>query len=263
MNEFLLVEQRGPVLILTMNQPEKRNPLTGNTAVPEFVAACEQVSIDLSIRAVIITAADPVFCAGGDIKNMQRYFTDDVDPADIRHEYRTGIQRMVTAIYGIEVPVIVAVNGAAIGAGCDLTCMGDIRIASEKAKFAESFVKLGIVPGDGGAWFLPRVVGPSKAAEMAFTGDTIDAQEALACGLVSKVVPHDQLLPEALALAERITKNPGQAVRMAKRLIREGEAASLESLLEMSAGFQAIAHKSEQHKEAVNAFIEKRAPKFD
>lgn len=262
MNKFLKYEQQGAIVTLTMDQPEKRNPLTGNTAIPEFLAACQKITEDMSVRVVILTASDPVFCAGGDVKNMQRYFLEDMDPADIRHEYRNGIQQLAKAVYQLEVPVIAAINGAAIGAGCDLCCMADIRIASENAKFAESFVKLGIVPGDGGAWLLPRAVGASKAAEMAFTGDVIKAEEALACGLVSRVVPHDELLNEANALAARIAVNPGQALRMAKRLIREGEHSTLESLLEMSASFQAIAHKSEQHREAVTAFVEKRSPEF-
>jgi enoyl-CoA hydratase/carnithine racemase len=262
MSQFLRYQQQGNIVTLTMDQPAQRNPLTGNSAAEEFVAACARISADQSVRVVVLTATDPVFSAGGDVKNMQRYYLQDMDPADIRHEYRTGIQLLAKAVFELEVPVIAAVNGAAIGAGCDLTCMADIRIASEKAKFAESFVKLGIVPGDGGAWLLPRAVGASKAAEMAFTGEMLDAEQALACGLVSRVVPHDQLLPEAYALAEQIAANPGQALRMTKRLLREADNSSFASLLEISAGFQAVAHKSDQHREAVSAFVEKRPPVF-
>jgi enoyl-CoA hydratase/carnithine racemase len=144
--------------------------------------------------------------------------------------------------------VIAAVNGPAIGAGLDLACMCDIRIASENAVFAESFVKIGIIPGDGGAWLLQRVVGVSKAAEMTFTGDPINAQEALACGLVSKVVAADRLMDEALALARRIAANPGHQLRMAKRLIREAQTNRLDTILEMSAAFQALAHSTEEHR---------------
>jgi enoyl-CoA hydratase/carnithine racemase len=141
--------------------------------------------------------------------------------------------------------------------------MCDIRIAADTATFAESFIKLGIIPGDGGAWLLPRVVGMSKAAEMSFTGDAISAQEALACGLVSLVVPAGRLLDEAGKLAARISANPGPTLRMTKRLLREGEHLRLESLLELSAGYQALAHKTAQHREAVTAFIEKRKPVFE
>ena len=140
--------------------------------------------------------------------------------------------------------------------------MCDIRIASEKASFAESFVKVGIVPGDGGAWLLPRVVGMSMACEMAFTGATLSAQEALACRLVSRVVPHESLLEEAAKLAARIAANPGGVLRMTKRLLREGERSTLESLLEISAAYQAIAHTTPDHHEAVRAFVEKRPPRF-
>lgn len=262
MSSFLLYRQEGAVVTLTMNQPEIRNPLTGNTATAEFVEACARITADNSVKVVIITGAGPVFSAGGNIKDMRRFFEQDIAPAAIREEYRQGIQRIPLALYNLDVPTIAAVNGPAIGAGCDLTCMCDIRIASEKATFAESFIKVGIIPGDGGAWLLPKIVGMSRAAEMSFTGDAIDAAEALACGLVSRVVPHDKLLEEANKLAARIAKNPGPTLRMTKRLLREGQHARLDTLLEMSAGFQAIAHKTPQFREAVMAFIEKRPPVF-
>ncbi len=263
MSPFLLYEQQHAVVTLTMNEPQTRNALTGNSAVDEFVAACMRINADASVRVVIITGAGPVFSAGGNVKDMRRFFEQDIDPVRIREEYRNGIQRLPLALYNLEVPTIAAVNGPAIGAGCDLTCMCDIRIAAETATFAESFVKVGIIPGDGGAWLLPRVVGMSKAAEMSFTGEALSAAEALECGLVSRVVPPGELLSEANRLAQRIAANPGHALRMTKRLLREGQHARLESLLELSAGFQALAHKTPQHKEAVMAFIEKRKPVFD
>lgn len=262
MADFLTYEQADHVVTLTMNQPDARNALTGNSAVAEFVAAFERVAADASVRAVIVTGAGPVFSSGGNMKDMKRYQSGTVDPVKTRTEYRLGIQRLPLAVYNSEVPTIAAVNGPAIGAGCDLACMCDIRIASERATFAESFVKVGIVPGDGGAWLLPRAVGMSRAAEMAFTGDAIDAREALAAGLVSRVVPPDRLMEEARQVAARIAANPGEALRMTKRLLREGQHARLESLLEISASFQALAHTTKQHAEAVNAFLEKRRPVF-
>ncbi|RCX08556.1 crotonase/enoyl-CoA hydratase family protein [Extensimonas vulgaris] len=261
-NPFLKITRDGAIVTLTMNQPETRNALTGNTAVAEFVQACADIALDRSVRAVIVTGADPAFCSGGNVKDMLRFQSPDLQPEAIREEYRNGIQRLPKALYHLDVPVIAAVNGPAIGAGLDLSCMCDIRIASEKATFAESFVKVGIVPGDGGAWLLPRAVGMSKAAEMAFTGEALDAQQALACGLVSRVVPHERLLDEAHALARKIAANPGGVLRMTKRLLREGERSSLESLLELSAAYQALAHTTADHHEAVRAFIEKRAPRF-
>jgi enoyl-CoA hydratase/carnithine racemase len=259
---FLNTRRDGAILTLTMNQPETRNALTGNTAVEEFVQACAAVQRDTSVKAVIVTAEGPIFSSGGNVKDMRRFFDDALTPDAIREEYCQGIQRIPRALYQLDVPVICAVNGPAIGAGLDLVCMCDIRIAAEQATFAESFVRVGLVAGDGGAWLLPRAVGRAKAAEMAFTGEAIDAREALACGLVSRVVPANRLLDEARALAGKIAANPGAVMRMTKRLIREGEHASLETLLELSAGYQAIAHKTADHREAVTAFIEKRAPRF-
>ena len=152
---FLTIERDGGILTATMNQPETRNALTGNTAVQEFVQLCEDVRKDASVKVLIITAAGPIFSSGGNVKDMQRFFNPDLLPDVIREEYRNGIQRLPKALYNLDVPVIAAINGPAIGAGLDLTCMCDIRIASDKATFAESFVKVGIVPGDGGAWLLP------------------------------------------------------------------------------------------------------------
>ena len=262
MEAFLKIERDGPIVMLTMNQPATRNALTGNTAVSEFIAACTSIADDLSVRAVILTGAGSAFSSGGNVKDMQKYAGDTIAPIAIRDEYRRGIQRLPLALYNLEVPVIAAINGPAIGAGCDLACMCDIRIAADTARFAESFIKLGIVPGDGGAWLLPRIVGRSTAAEMSFTGEALDASQALACGLVSRVVSAERLLDEARDLAGRIAANPGSTLRMTKRLLREGEHMRLDSLLEMSASFQALAHKTPEHTEAVAALIEKRKPRF-
>lgn len=259
---FLKIQRDGSILTLTMSQPETRNALTGNTAVEEFVQVCDDIRKDPSVRVVILTAEGPIFSSGGNVKDMKRFFDEALTPDLIREEYRQGIQRIPKALYNLDVPIICAVNGPAIGAGLDLTCMCDIRIASEKATFAESFVRVGIVPGDGGAWLLPRAVGMSKASEMAFTGETLTAEQALGCGLVSRVVPHESLQDEARALASKIAANPGAVLRMTKRLLREGERSSLESLLEISASYQALAHKTADHREAVTAFIEKRTPQF-
>jgi enoyl-CoA hydratase/carnithine racemase len=259
---FLNKSRDGAVLILTMNQPETRNALTGNTAVEEFVQVCAEIQADRSVRVVILTGAGPVFSSGGNVKDMQRYFQQQLSPDTIRDEYRKGIQQLPKALYHLDVPLIAAVNGPAVGAGLDLACMCDIRIASERATFAESFVRVGIIPGDGGAWLLPRAVGMSRASEMAFTGEALTAQEALACGLVSRVVVPEQLMEAAMTLARKIASNPAGVLRMTKRLLREGERNSLESLLEISASYQAIAHMEPDHHEAVRAFVEKRAPKF-
>ena len=209
MSNFLVYEQSGAVVTLTMNAPEVRNALTGNAAVDEFVNAVERINADPSVRVMILTGAGTVFSSGGNVKDMKRFTTDAVTPAEIGQWYRTGIQRLPLALQKLEVPSIAAVNGPAIGAGNDLACMCDMRIASTNASFAESFIRVGLIPGDGGAWLLPRVVGLSKAMEMSFTGDAVKADEALAIGLVSRVVAPEALMDEARALAARIAAQPG------------------------------------------------------
>ena len=262
MPNFILYEQQGHVVTLTMNEPERRNPLTGNSAVPDFLAAIDRIHNDRSVRAVILTGAGTAFSSGGDICDMERQASGEVSGMQIRQEYRTGIQKLPLALFNLEVPIIAAVNGAAIGAGFDVACMCDIRIASEHAKFAESFVKLGIIPGDGGAWLLPRIVGMSRASEMSFTGEMIGPDLAASWGLVSRVVPAAQLLSTANELAQRIADNPPHAVRLTKRLLREAMHTRLDTLLEMAAAFQALSHQTDDHKEAVNAYLNKRRPVF-
>ena len=256
---FVIYEQTDAVVTLTLNKPEERNALSTPEQWAAIVDAVERVKSDMSVKALVLTGAGTAFCAGGNVKDMRdKKGIAGGTPSEIREGYRNGIQRIPLALYNLDVPTIAAVNGPAIGAGCDLACMCDIRIASTGAKFAESFVKLGIVPGDGGAWLLPRVVGMSKAAEMTFTGDMMGADEALACGLVSRVVAPEKLLEEAKALARRIALNSGPALRMSKRLLREGQHVRLDTLLEMSAAFQALAHFTPEHGEAVAAFLAKK-----
>ncbi len=186
---------------------------------------------DNTVHAVILTGAGKIFSAGGNVKEMaDRQGMFGLDAINQRRAYIDGIQRIPRALGRLEVPLIAAVNGAAIGAGCDLAMMCDIRIASERASFAESFVQLGLIPGDGGTW-LPRAIGYARAAELTFTGERINATTALEWGLVSRVVPHDEPLTEARALAAKIAANPPHALRMAKRLLQESITGSLESTL--------------------------------
>ena len=251
------------VVTLTLNRPETRNPLTDADMLDAILAALARLEADPAARVAILTGAGKAFSSGGNLHAMRTGGgLKDALPARTRGNYKRGIQRLPLAFAALEVPVIAAVNGPAIGAGCDLTCMCDLRVAGQSARFAESFVKIGLVSGDGGSWLLPRVIGWSKAAEMALTGDAISAAEALACGLVSQVVPDAELMDAARALARRIAANPPYAVRMTKRLLWEGRRADLASLLEMAAPMQALAHATGDHDEAVEAFLAKREPKF-
>lgn len=260
MSDFVLLAQEGAVFTLTLNAPAERNALSTQSQWDALVDAIESVQRHPEAKCLIITGAGSAFCAGGNVKDMQnKQGIAGGSPYAIREGYRRGIQRIPKAMAALDVPAIAAVNGPAIGAGLDLACMCDIRIASEKARFAESFVKLGIIPGDGGAWLLQRIVGYAKAAELSFTGDMLDAQQALDCQLVSEVVPHDQLMQAALNLASRIAANPAPALRMTKRLLREAQHQRIEALLELSAGMQALAHYTPEHDEAVAAFVQSMA----
>lgn len=261
MNPFLLIARQDAVVTATLNRPEERNAISNADQIGEIVDFCADMTRDPSVRAIVLTGSGSAFCAGGNVKLMrEKAGMFEGSPYMIRNAYRTGIQSIPTAFHELEVPVVAAVNGPAIGAGLDLACMCDVRIAGRSSRFAESFVKLGIVPGDGGAWLLPRAIGMANATLMTLTGDMIDAEQALAWGLVSQVVDDDKLVAEAQAVAGRIAANPGPATRLAKRLLREGQDMKLAPLLELSAAYQALAHHSEDHAEAVSAFLEKRPP---
>jgi 2-(1,2-epoxy-1,2-dihydrophenyl)acetyl-CoA isomerase len=261
---FVRYEQEGRIVTLTLNRPESRNAIGTHRDCDELVGAVERANDDPGVSCLILTGAGSSFCAGGNIKAMKdRNGIGPLDAPDAtRANYKRGVQRIARILWECEVPAIAAINGHAVGLGLDLACLCDIRISVEGVKFASSFIKMGIVPGDGGAWILPRAIGLSQAAEMIFTGDTLDAQRALQIGLVSRIVAADQLLVEARSLAARIVANPAKSLRLAKRLVREGQQQRLSDVLELSAAFQAMAHETEDHREAVDAFIEKRRPEF-
>lgn len=260
----LLVEKDGPLVTLTINRPESRNPLGEPGDGDLFADACARINADRTVRCVILTGAGKAFSAGGNVKAMHERSGSFGGPAvAIRESYRTGIHRMVRALWTLEVPMIAAVNGPAIGLGNDVACLADTRIAADSAIFGATFLKVGLVPGDGGAWLLPRVIGMARASELLFAGDTIDAQTALAWGLVSRVVPAAELMHEAGKLALKIAQQPPDVLRMTKRLLREGITSSFDTVMELSAAMQALAHHTEDHAEAVGAFLEKRKPVFN
>lgn len=244
----LRIQTSGAIQIWTINLPEAGNAITDTGLIAAFEGAVDAANTDAAVRAAILTGEGKIFSAGGNVKEMaDRDGMFGLDPIEQRHAYVSGIQRIPRALARLEVPLIAAVNGPAIGAGCDLAMMCDIRVASERASFAESFVQIGLVPGDGGTWFLQRAIGYERAAEMTLTGDRIDAETALAWGMVSRVVPHDELLSAAKDLAERIAKNPPHALRMAKRLLQESRTGMLESTLGMAAAMQPLAHQDAEH----------------
>ncbi len=263
MSDVLLVDRSEHVETWTINLPEQRNPISGPDMVEAFEVNARRVQQDLDVRCVILTAAGSAFSAGGNVRDMQtKAGMFGGGPWELRNGYRGGIQRIPLALQACEVPMVAAVNGPAVGAGCDLAMMCDLRVASTNAWFAESFVQLGLIPGDGGAWFLTRAIGPQRAAEMALTGDRVDAARALEWGLVARVVEPDDLLAEARGLADRVAKNPPHATRMAKRLLRASQDRPLDDVLELSASMQALAHHTADHDEALAAMLEKRPGGF-
>ncbi len=263
MSDLLIYEKSGPVVTLTINRPETRNPLGEAGDGDAFLEACNTINADSDISCVILTGAGKAFSAGGNLKAMRdRAGAFAGAGTDIRDGYRNNIHRIIKSLWALEVPMISAVNGPAIGLGNDVACLGDMRISSDKAIFGATFLKVGLVPGDGGAWLLPKIIGHARASELLFSGRTIDAATALDWGLISRIVPHDSLMAEAQSLAEEICAQPPAVLRMTKKLLRQGASESFDSIMELSAAMQALAHHTKDHEEAVNAFLEKRKPTF-
>lgn len=259
----LLFQKDGALVTLTINRPESRNPLGEEGDGELFADAAARINADRDVRCVILTGAGKAFSAGGNIKAMRERGGSFSGPGvSVRERYRNGIHRIVRSLWGVEVPMIAAVNGPAIGLGNDVACLADTRIAADNAIFGATFLKIGLVPGDGGAWLLPRVIGMARASELLFSGDTIDAATAQSWGLVSRVVPAADLMEEARSLARKIAQQPPDVLRMTKRLLREGIHSSFDTVMELSASMQALAHHTEDHLEAVSAFIDKRAPNY-
>jgi enoyl-CoA hydratase/carnithine racemase len=258
-----LLSADGGVATLTFNRDDVRNELTGTALIEDIEDTVEWVNKAKEISALVVTGAGKAFSAGGNVKHMlarQGSFAGDV--YEVQDRYRAGIQRIPLAFERIEVPTIAAINGPAIGAGFDLACMCDLRIASDAATMAESFLNVGIVPGDGGVWFLQRLVGHQRAAELCFTGRSITAAEALRLGIVLEVVAPDALIPRANEIAASIAAKPPQALRLTKRLMKSASRMGLPDFLDACAAFQGMCHNTQDHLEAVGAMLEKRAPKY-
>lgn len=260
----ILLEVQDRVAVLTINLPDSRNPISGKTVIGEIEDACRWLQNNDDVSVLILTGAGKAFSAGGNIKDMQKRAKEFTGgPIVLAEEaYRRGIQRIPMALDALDIPIIAAVNGPAIGAGCDLAMMADIRIASTQAKFGETFLNLGLIPGDGGSWFLTRQIGYQRAAELTFTARVVEAEEAKELGMVLKVVEPDQLMPECMKLARVIAEKPPRQIRLAKQLLKKAQRLSLKDFLDVCALGNAVAQHTEDHMEGVTAVIEKRAPKF-
>ena len=255
------------VATITLNRPERMNAFTP-TMIREWAQALHDARTDHDVRALVITGAGRGFCAGADLRGESELSDEssrgEAPPsaADRRNWLRDGVHEVPRAVALLDKPYIAAVNGPAVGAGMDMVSMTDIRLASEEARFAMSYVKVGLVPGDGGCYYLPRIVGTAKALELIWTGDFFDAQEALRIGYVSQVLPADELLPAARSLAARIAAGPAVAVQLAKRLVYRGQTSDVYEALESAGHAMAIVQSTEDAREGPRAFAEKRPPQF-
>lgn len=254
------IEQRHTVLIITFNRPERMNTM-GGTLVEDTIDALTRLSRDQEVRAVILTGSGQrAFCAGADVQHLQ---ADSQEATAMeRRRYVQNAQKLTLAIRQLEKPVIAAVNGVAAGGGCDIALACDIRIASDRARFGEVFARIGLFPGTGGTYFLPRVVGIAKALELIWTGEVIDAHEAERIGLVSRVVAAAELMDAAMTLAQRLAQGPPLAISLAKSAVYQGLDLDIHAAFEYAATAESITLTSEDHQEGVRAFRDKRAPQF-
>lgn len=261
LTDSLLTLNNG-VATLTLNRHDLRNALTGSQLIDDILMTAEWVNGCDAVSVLVVTGAGSTFSAGGNIRDMAERAGDFAgDVAECAERYRKGIQQIPLAMQAVEVPIIAAVNGPAIGAGFDLANMADIRIASAKAKFGETFLNLGIIPGDGGAWLMQRLIGYQRAFELTLTGRVIDAAEAKDLGIVLEVTEPEELLPSVLKLADRIAGQPPKATRLTKRLMKMAQRMELKDFLDICACVQGMCHNEPEHLNAVNRMLESMAKK--
>lgn len=254
------VETQGRVATLTLIKPETGNTVSEARTVDELERALRGLDSSGEVSVIILTGSGRIFSAGGNVKAMRdRAGMFAGAPPEIYANYRNAVQRVTRLMTDLSLVTLAAVNGAAIGAGCDLALMCDVRIAARRATFGQAFVNLGLIPGDGGAWFLARSVPRHVAADLIFSGRTVTAEEAARMGLVNAVVDDEQLLARAHEMAAAIAAKPPLALRLGKRLLNQAYALSLPDFLETCAAYQSMLHHTDDHHEALAAFFEKRA----
>lgn len=258
----LLVEKHAPLLWVTLNRPEHSNAFS-DEMITALCSLLKDADWDDEVRVIVLSGAGKTFCAGGDVKAMEEktgMFAGD--PEGLRRRYTRGIQQIPLTMEALQTPVVAMVNGAAIGAGCDLACMCDIRIGCRHSRFGETFAKLALVPGDGGTFFLQRVVGYAKAMELSLTGRIVEAEEALRIGLLNEIVEPEALRGATEKLARAVAANSPVAVSMIKKAIRQARTAEISGHLDLLAAFQGITQRTEDHFEGVRALKERRPPRF-
>ena len=254
----VLYEISDHIAVITLNRPRARNAFS-TEMISLWTRYLQEARADETVRVVVVTGRGDTFCSGGDIRDMAE---GKLQSWDMKRFLWDGVHRIALTLEDLDKPVIAAVNGAAMGAGMDMALMCDLRVCSDRARFAESYINLGVVPGDGGAYYLPRLVGSARALELLWTGEVLGADQALELGIVNRVAPHDRLLEEAFALAQKIAAKPPLAVRMTKRAVYQGLTSSLRAHLDSISSQLALLTETEDHMEAARAFLEKREPRF-
>lgn len=258
----LLVQKKNHQLWVTLNNPDQSNAITEDL-IGSLCRVLKQADSDPQVRVIVLTGAGKNFCAGGDIKAMaEKTGMFQGEGNELRQRYQQGIQQIPRTIEELSTPLIAMVNGAAIGAGCDLAMMCDLRVGAATTKFGETFTKIGLIPGDGGTFFLQRVVGYAKALEMTLTGDLYEGARARDFGLLNLLVEEAQLTAETETLAEKIASNAPIAQAMAKKAMKISYLHDLQTSLDLLAAYQGITQRTQDHFEALKAAKEKRAPQF-
>ncbi len=254
----LLYEVKDRIATLTLNRPDKMNAFTG-PMIERWAWALGEAQRDREVNVVVVTGAGSAFCSGGDVARMGEGAPTPLDHKNMLWEH---IHRVPKALEAMDKPVIAMVNGVAVGAGMGMAVMCDLRIASETARFSTGYVRVGLVPGDGDTYFLPRLVGTARALELLWTAEFIEAVEAERLGIANRVVPADRLAEETYALARRIADGPQVPIRMIKRLVYQSLRLDLRTHLDLVSSHMAVVRETQDHKEGVRAFQEKRPPRF-
>lgn len=260
MTENLLFDIQGHIATITLNRPEKLNAFT-TEMLYAWADALQECQRNDQIRVVVLTGAGRAFCSGGDVKGMGERRQAET-PMERKESLANRVHRIPLIMDELDKPVLVAINGVATGAGLDMALMGDIRIAAQSARMAETYVRIGIMAGDGGAWYLPRIIGIPRALELLWSGRFVEAEEAVQIGLVNKVVPDAELMPATYEMAQRIAAGPPLAIRMMKKAVYQGMRMDVRTHLEQVSSHMAVLFSTEDHQEAIAAFREKRKPCF-
>jgi len=262
--ELITYDKSDGIATITLNRPDRMNAFTGQM-IEEWYTALLDAHEDRETRAVIVTGTGRGFCAGADVggKGPLGGLQDQKrTPVENRNFLRDGVQRIPRLVALMEKPYIAAVNGAAVGAGMDMASMCDLRFAAESARFGMTYVRMGIIPGDGGAYYLPRIVGLANALDLIWTGRIFGAEEALAMGYVSVVVPDGDLMAHARGYASKLVRGPAVAIQLAKRLVYRSLHTDVDGALDLASQSMYIAQSTEDAVEGPRSFSEKRDPQF-